>query len=89
RVFARSWNKSARSWFTAFQETGKGQIQYGEAVLDVIGVQLPASDPLQTRIDQAYLDKYTQPLNVPYAEGISKPEYHAFTMEFRPSSEQA
>ena len=37
RVFARSWNKSARSWFTEFDRTGVGQIRYGGKILDVQG----------------------------------------------------
>ncbi|MCB0633193.1 MAG: DUF2255 family protein, partial [Lewinella sp.] len=82
RVFARSWNKSARSWFTAFQETGEGEIKYGDRVICVRGRQ-PEDDPqLTAQINQAYLRKYTQPENIPYAEGITKPEYAAYTMEF-------
>ena len=32
RVFARSWNKSEKSWFTAFRDAGEGQIRYGDTV---------------------------------------------------------
>lgn len=82
RVFARSWSKSARSWFTAFQETEKGEIKYGDRVLRVQGRQLEDDPEMTERINQAYLKRYTQPENLPYAQGITKPEYAAYTMEF-------
>lgn len=83
RVFARSWAKSARSWFTAFQAEGVGQIRYGGQVLDVRGLQADASDrELMTAIDAAYLKKYVQAENVKYAEGIAQKAYWAYTMEF-------
>lgn len=82
RVFARSWNKSKRSWFTAFQETGVGAIQYGDNILQVTGKQLPENPELNQRIDQAYLARFTEPANIPYAQGIAQLEYHSYTMEF-------
>ncbi|NNF08388.1 MAG: DUF2255 family protein [Candidatus Eisenbacteria bacterium] len=82
RVFARSWSKSERSWFTTFLNEKVGQIRFGTIELDVRGEKLPSDSHLHQRINQAYLDKYTQPENVPYAQGISKPEYENFTMEF-------
>lgn len=84
RVFARSWNKSERSWFTEFQRTGVGEIKYGDTILKVKGKKLAAEDPVNPRISEAYLKKYDQPQNVPYAEGISQPEYFDYTMEFFP-----
>ncbi len=84
RVFARSWSKSARSWFTSFIQEGRGQIQFGENVIDVRGVKVDPGDPIQSEINEAYLSKYTQEGNVEYAEGIVKPEYANFTMEFLP-----
>ena len=81
RVFARSWNKSARSWFTEFQKTGVGQVKYGDTVLDVTGKQLPANDSLQPRVSEAYITRFTEPENVKYAQGIAKPEYFDYTME--------
>lgn len=82
RVFARSWSKSERSWFTAFLNEKVGQIRFGTIELDVRGEKLSSDSDLHQRIHQAYLDKYTQLENVPYARGISKPEYENFTMEF-------
>lgn len=82
RVFARSWSKSARSWFTTFQETEEGEIKYGDRVVRVRGRQLKNDPAMTERINQAYLKRYTQPENLPYAQGITKPEYAAYTMEF-------
>lgn len=82
RIFARSWNKSEKSWFTEFQKSGVGEIKFGENYLVVNGEKLAKDDLLQTQIDQAYLKKYTQPGNEEYAKGIAQPEYHDYTMEF-------
>lgn len=82
RVFARSWNKSARSWFTAFLETGVGQLKYGEKVIDVKGKKLASVEPIQQEINKAYLKRYNQKENVFYSEGITQPEYLDYTMEF-------
>ena len=81
RVFARSWGKSERSWFTAFIEEGKGQIEYGEKIINVTGK--PCDDvKVNKEIDAAYKRKYTSKGNLPYVKGITQPEYIHFTMEF-------
>lgn len=82
RIFARSWNKSARSWFTAFQKTGEGEIKYGNEIIPVQGRQLKNDPKMTDLINKAYLERYTQPENIPYAKGISQPEYADHTMEF-------
>lgn len=82
RVFARSWNKSKKSWFTEFLNSGCGQIKYGKNIINVKGKKLNSDDEMNTLIDKAYLNKYTQKENLSYAKGISKPEYADFTMEF-------
>lgn len=82
RVFARSWNKSAKSWFTAFLETGIGQLKYGEKVIDVKGKKLGPAELIQEEINQAYLKRYNQKENIFYSEGITQPEYLDYTMEF-------
>jgi hypothetical protein len=40
RIFARSWNKSERSWLTAFIDSGAGQLKYGEKIINVKGKKL-------------------------------------------------
>lgn len=82
RVFARSWNKSAKSWFTEFLSTGTGEIKTGNRVLQVSGKKVSADDPINPKISDAYLHKYDQPQNLEYSQGISQPEYFDYTMEF-------
>ncbi|MEH6763587.1 MAG: DUF2255 family protein [Aequorivita antarctica] len=82
RVFARSWNKSARSWFTAFLETGVGQLKYGKKIINVKGQKLEATAQIQEEINQAYIERYNQKENIFYSEGITQPGYLDYTMEF-------
>ncbi|QYA26940.1 DUF2255 family protein [Gramella sp. MT6] len=82
RLFARSWNKSEKSWFTEFQRTGVGEIKYGEEVIRVQGEKIDAENPINHKISQAYIKKYNQPENLKYSQGISQPEYFDYTMEF-------
>ncbi|WP_210489778.1 DUF2255 family protein [Rufibacter aurantiacus] len=81
RVFARSWSKSNRSWFTAFKEEGIGQLKFGDKIIPVNGKPLTDSQT-NSLIDQAYKEKYTQAHNLVYVNGITQPEYHEYTMEF-------
>lgn len=81
RIFARSWGKSERSWFTTLLKENKGQIKYGDKIITIAAT--PCKDSfLNKKIDQAYLAKYTSPENIPYAVGITQPEYADYTMEF-------
>lgn len=82
RIFARSWNRSEKSWFTEFQKSGVGQIKYGERVMNVGGKKIEENDALNRQISEAYIKKYDQPQNLKYSEGISQPEYFNYTMEF-------
>ncbi|MBZ0327631.1 MAG: DUF2255 family protein [Altibacter sp.] len=82
RVFARSWNKSERSWFTAFLETGVGELKYGQTVLSVSGVKVEKEDKIQPFVHDAYRKRFTEKENIYYVDGITQPEYEAYTMEF-------
>lgn len=82
RVFARSWNKSERSWFTAFMETGLGQLKYGEVIIDVAGKKVPPKTRIQKQINEAYRKRYTEKENVYYVNGITQVDYEEYTMEF-------
>ena len=84
RIFARTWSKSENSWFTTFLRGENGKIKYGDRAIDIVG-QKKKNDPELTRlINQAYLRKYNQPENIFYAQGITKPEYEEYTLEFLP-----
>lgn len=84
RVFARSWNKSQKSWFTAFQENGSGHIKFDNTIMSARGQMVLYDDPIHTKINMAYLAKYNQPHNLEYARGIIQAEYIHYTMEFLP-----
>ncbi|KAA3440893.1 DUF2255 family protein [Rufibacter hautae] len=81
KVFARSWSKSNRSWFTAFTEQGVGQLKFGDRTIPVTAKPLTDAQ-MNLSIDEAYRKKYTQAHNLVYVDGITQPEYHAYTMEF-------
>ena len=83
RIFARSWNKSKKSWFTEFQKIGVGQIKFGEKILNVFGKKTQKDDEINEKIDETYLRKYIQPENINYAKGITQPEYADYTMKFK------
>ncbi len=89
RVFARSWNKSKKSWFTAFLDEGKGQLKYGDKILNVLGVKVSPSDRIHTKINEAYLKRYNTKENLFYAEGITQKEYKNYTLEFFPNTRQS
>lgn len=82
RIFARSWNKSKKSWFTAFRDTGLGELKYGEKLISVKGQKLRKDSVLHHGINEAYKKRYNQPENIYYSDGISQPEYADYTMEF-------
>lgn len=82
RFFSRSWDKSAKSWFTEFVEQGVGQIQFGQNIVNVKGHKVDEDDSIHAKINSAYLAKYNKPQNLKYSEGITRPEYAGYTMEF-------
>ncbi len=82
RVFARSWNKSERSWFTEFLKTGVGQLKHSNAIYNVTARKIMPGDAIHQQINAAYLSRYNQKDNIYYAEGISQKEYEDYTLEF-------
>lgn len=83
RVFARSWGFGEKSWYNTFIIEPAGQLRCGEMIVNITA-HLPENDPeLNARISQAYLDKYDSGENSVYAQGITRPEHVAKTMEFR------
>jgi hypothetical protein len=81
RVFARSWGKSERSWFTTLINEKTGQIKYGDNIINISATPCNHHE-LNLQIDSAYRARYTTPENLPYAIGITQPEYASYTMEF-------
>ncbi|MNY23604.1 hypothetical protein D3C86_1572770 [compost metagenome] len=62
-------------------EQGVGQLKYGDYILDVRGQQVKDTE-MNALISQAYRDKYVQPKNKFYVDGITELNYNNFTMEF-------
>ncbi len=87
RLFSRSWNKSEKSWFTEFEKTGVGQIKFGDQIIDVSGRKVSSMDSIHVHINEAYLAKYDQKENRPYAEGITQEPYKNYTLEFFPNTQ--
>ena len=82
RLFARSWWQSEHSWFTEILKYGVGQMKIDATIFAVRGEKLDKNDPIHLKINEAYLKKYTKKEDVMYAEGMTKPEYAEYTMEF-------
>jgi hypothetical protein len=89
RVFARSWNKSENGWMGSLLQTGTGQLQYGDTTLAFKAQRLAPDDAIHAAIDAAYLARYTQPANIPYAQGITQPDYAHYTMELLATDQEA
>lgn len=83
RIFARSWGFAERSWYNQFLKNSLGEIQCGDEVFQ-IKAQIPEDEEkLRTKINEAYLEKYTKTEhNRKYATGIVKTEHAEKTMEF-------
>ncbi len=71
-----------RSWFTAFLQHKKGELNYGGKILKVKAIKLDRKDAMHKKINKAYIEKYTQPGHIMYATGFSDPGYTDYTMEF-------
>ena len=70
--------KNVRSWFRSLLDVGKGEIKYSN---NIIEVETKKNPELNKLIDQAYFKKYTQPVDIKYAKGITKQEYSKYTVE--------
>ena len=82
RLFARSWNLSEESWYTAFETEGKGELKIGEQIFKVKGFKPSDILSMHPRINNAYLLRYDEGENSFYARGIIQPKYYERTMEF-------
>jgi len=84
RIFARSYNLSARSWYTSFIQGSDGDIKCGNEIIPVRGVK-QADDHLTSAINKAYEKKYAvKEHNRKWVSGLIQPERIARTMEFIP-----
>ncbi len=80
RIFARTWGKSERGWFSCLIEEGIGTIRYLNKVINIEAKKNNNSE-INKLVDKAYLQRYNQPHNTEYTNGITQKEYSEFTVE--------
>ncbi|HTS44476.1 MAG TPA: DUF2255 family protein [Puia sp.] len=86
RVFGRSYYLSERSWYAGFLEFKKGNIQCGNAIVQVKGVKPKDLKTITTSVNKAYEQKYlVKAFNKKWVDGIKETERVARTMEFIPA----
>ena len=86
RIFARSYNLSGRSWYTALLNGDKGDIKCGKEIVAVTGVRTADNDVITRAINKAYEKKYAvKEHNKKWVDGLIQPERVARTMEFVPA----
>ena len=86
RIFARSYNLSGRSWYTALLNGEKGDIKCGKEIVAVTGVRTADNDVITIAINKAYEKKYAvKEHNKKWVDGLIQPERVARTMEFVPA----
>ena len=83
RIFARSYNLSERSWYTAFLIGDSGDIRCAKEIRPVRGVKPPDLGVITDAINKAYEKKYLlKAYNKKWIDGLCQPERIARTMEF-------
>ena len=86
RVFGRSYYLSERSWYIGFLEFKKGNIQCGDAIVQVKGVKPKDLKTITGSVNEAYEQKYlVKAFNKKWVDGIKAAERVARTMEFIPA----
>ncbi len=85
RVFVRSWSLKPRSWYRTFLEEPRGTIHVEGREIAVRAVRT-RSERLKDAIDQAYLEKYTTPGSIKYAQDLGGEKSRATTTELVPDA---
>jgi len=83
RIFARSYNLSDRSWYTALLNDESGELKCGKEIIPVKGLRPPDVNIITGAINNAYEKKYlVKGYNKKWVDGLCQPERVARTMEF-------
>jgi hypothetical protein len=83
RIFARSYNLSERSWYTALLNGDHGDIKCGNEIIPVKGLKPADINIITGKINKAYERKYlVKAYNKKWVDGLCEPERIARTMEF-------
>jgi hypothetical protein len=83
RVFARSWNDKPTGWYRAFLDEPLGNLQVGDARLEVRG-RPTRSARLDDAVSAAYGEKYTTKASQKWVRGFARPTRAVHTIEFVP-----
>jgi hypothetical protein len=85
RIFARSYNLSERSWYTALLNGETGDIKCGKEVIQIKGSKPADIGAITKAIKKAYEKKYLiKAYNKKWVDGLCEPDRIARTMEFIP-----
>jgi len=85
RIFARSYNLSDRSWYTALLNDESGELKCGKEIIPIKGLKPPDINNITEAINKAYEKKYlVKASNKKWVDGLAEPERVARTMEFIP-----
>ena len=75
RIFARSYNLSERSWYTAFLNGDTGDIKCGKETIPVMGCKPEDIDAITGAINKAYEKKYlVKAYNKKWVYGLCQPD---------------
>ena len=85
RIFARSYQLSERSWYTALLNGDTGDIKCLKEIVPVKGLKPEDIDNVTAAINKAYEKKYhVKAYNKKWVDGLAQAERVARTMEFIP-----
>jgi len=83
RIFARSYNLSDRSWYTALLNDESGELKCGKEIIPIKGLKPPDINNITEAINKAYEKKYLiKGYNKKWVDGLCQSERVARTMEF-------
>src|SRR5215510_6847392 len=75
RIYARSYNLSERSWYTALLNGASGDLKCGKEIMPVKGLKPPDIKSVTEAINKAYEKKYlVKAYNKKWVDGLCQPE---------------
>ena len=86
RVFVRSWSIKSDGWYDTFRREPRGAIKLGRSAISVRALPL-RSKALSDAVDRAYLERYSTPGALKYAQDLCQAKSKATTTELTPFEE--
>jgi hypothetical protein len=87
RVVVRSWSIPPEGWYRTFLREPCGAIQVGKSEIAVRAVPVRSKD-LRDAVDQAYLERYSNPGALKYPKDLCQAESRATTTELIPLKQE-